>query len=128
MSDEDPSLVDSAEHAAGVFEGGAGVAGAAGVIGAETAEAAGPVGASFVGGVWLGDQIEQHTHIGTDAGDALYDASNPEDAHAAAVSFDDAGDSWDAGHPLDAAEHAAEGVGHMIEGLWDGNSDDQPEE
>jgi hypothetical protein len=127
MNEEDLNLTEGAEHAAEVAGMGGEIAGAAGVISAGAAEAVAPVAAAGVAGVWAGEEIEQHTHIGTDAGDAVFNASNPDDAHAAAVSFDDASDSWNAGHPLDAAENAAEGVGHMIEGLWDGNSDSQSE-
>lgn len=94
----------------------------AGVLG-ETAAATGGVALAGYAGYEIGTGIENETHIGSAAGDYAYNHSNQDDAHAAAVSADDASQSWHDGHPLDAAEHAAETIGHMASGLWHGHSD-----
>ncbi len=124
------SIVEGASHfhdglevaELGGLEGGSTMAeiGAAGAGG--MAAAGGAVALAGYGGYEIGQGIEAHTHIGSHAGDALYDASNPDDALAAANSSDDASQDWSQGHYLDAVGDGFAVAGHMVEGLWHGNS------
>lgn len=98
---------------------------------ADTSEAGGSmfgeegeaVGGAFSGGLRVGQAIEHETGAGTAVGDFVFEHSNPDDAHAAAVHMDDAGEAWDQGSYGGAAVDAAEGLGSMVEGLWHGNPD-----
>jgi hypothetical protein len=88
-----------------------------------TTLAAGAV--ALAAGLYVGNEIEQHTHIGSESGDWMYEHSNPDDAYQSAQSFDQASEDFNQGNYLSAAGDVAEGFGHMVEGLWNGNPDDE---
>jgi len=97
-------------------------AGAGALVAGSAATTAGAAAAAGLGGgVAIGLGIEHTTHLGSNTGEAAFEHSNYDDAHAAAVSMDDASSSLDKGNYVDAAGHAAESFGHMAEGLWNGN-------
>lgn len=100
------------------LSGEAATLGAGAAFGAGAAVAGGVLAAGAFG-YEAGNLIEEHTHVGEHAGDFLYEHSDPQDALNAAHHFDDAGEDWDKGNYGSAIADGVEGVGSMVEGVWD---------
>jgi hypothetical protein len=89
--------------------------GAGAVLGTTAAAA----GVALAGGLYIGNQLEEHFHLGSEAGDFLYDHSNPDDAQDALHHYENAEQEWDEGNYGSAIVEGVESVGSMIEGIFD---------
>jgi hypothetical protein len=89
--------------------------GAGAVLGTTAAAA----GVALAGGLYVGNELEEHFHVGSEAGDFLYEHSNPDDAQAALHHYENAEQEWDESNYGSAILEGVESVGSMIEGVFD---------
>ena len=89
--------------------------GAGAVLGTTVAAA----GVALATGLFIGNELEEHFHVGSEAGDFLYEHSNPDDAQDALHHYENAEQEWDEGNYGSAVVEGVESVGSMIKGLFD---------
>jgi hypothetical protein len=94
--------------------------GAGAVLGTTAAAAALGLGT----GLYVGNQLEEHYHAGSDAGDWAYEHSDHSHDQEVLEHADAAEQAWDEGHYGTALVEGAETIGSIAESLWDGLTGD----